>query len=146
MNTTAKWHCQTPLSTIVASDQLDAVLSCFFQPTQYQLHATKIPLDVREDSAQYFVEATIPGVKKEDIKLTVDKGDVTIVVESRRTEETPTNARTLLAERSLGKSSRSFSLAHEIDEAHIEARYTNGVLHLKLPKRITASAKQITIN
>jgi HSP20 family protein len=146
MNTMVKWHCQPPLSALAASDQLDAVLSRFFQPTQQMQRVAKIPLEVREDNTQYFIEATIAGVKKEDIHLTVDKHDVTMEVEARRADETTNEVRTLLSERQLGKASRAFSLAHEIDDTKVQARYADGVLYLVLPKRIDAAAKQITIN
>jgi HSP20 family protein len=121
----------------------DLVSSVFRLATGGSAHA--IPLDVAEDDKAYRVWATIPGVKKEDIQLAVENNEVSIDVDIKP-EMRQEGERVLHTERFVGKTSRRFSVAEAIDEAAIEAKYSDGVLSLVLPKKLTAAAKRISIN
>lgn len=102
-------------------------------------------MDVSENDKAYTVSVETPGVRKEDIEVTVDGGRVTIAVESRREREKKDDEQVVLSERYYGKAYRSFSLPGEVDEAHTEARYEHGTLTLTLPKKATARSKRINV-
>ncbi len=115
----------------------------FFRPVA---DATpEIKLEVSEDEKAYTVAATIPGVRKEDIHVSVEGGSVTIEAEVKQ-ETKEENARVLHSERFYGKTSRSFSVAQDIDESAVEAKYADGVLRLVLPKKAVTSGRKITIS
>ncbi len=111
---------------------------------------TPIKIEVREDATNYLVSAVLPGVKKDDIHVEVDKNEISIVAEIKRETSALTDAakdgeRLLHSERFYGKASRVFSVALEIDEAGVQAKYADGVLSLVLPKKTPVSAKRVTI-
>jgi len=107
--------------------------------------ALKLRVDVTEDEAAYTVHAEIPGVKKEEINVTIDGNQVAITAEVKQNREDKQGERLLRSERYYGKVYRAFSLAQDVDEAAAEAKYTDGVLELRLPKKVVASAKKLSI-
>ena len=113
-----------------------------------------IKIEVTEDLSSYRVSAVLPGAKKEDIHIEVDQKEVSIMAEIKRENIAPADAaknavkdgeRVLHSERFYGKTSRVFSLAQDIDEAAVEAKYADGVLTLVLPKKAPVSAKRVTV-
>ena len=106
---------------------------------------TRIKVDVKEDDSAYTVHAEIPGVKKEDIHVTVEGNQVSISAESRTEKEEKQGDKVLRSERYCGKVARSFTLAHDVDDAKAEAKYADGVLELTLPKRAANTTKKLTI-
>ena len=136
----------------------------FGQPVQIDAAPVRRPaLDVSESDGQYVVTLDIPGVNREDIKVSIDGRRVSIVAESKTgtksegssgdsqadTAEvsTPaaTNGRVILRERTSVSYGRSFTLPAEIDQAASQARLENGVLTLTLTKR-SASTAHLTVN
>ena len=100
--------------------------------------------DVTETDQAYTVKAEIPGVKKEDIKISVEGNRISINAEVK--EEKDEKATGMVrSERYYGKHTRSFTFPQEVDEAKAEARYENGLLMLTLPKKSGAAAKQLTV-
>jgi len=91
------------------------------------------------------VHAEVPGVKKEDIHVSIDGAIVSISAERRDEKDVKEGERMLRTERYFGKVSRSFQLAQEIDEAQVTAKYSDGVLELSLPKKAATQARKITI-
>ena len=110
-----------------------------------QLPVRRMKVDVAEQNGDYKVVAELPGVKKEDIKVNIDGDEVSITAETRAEKETKDGERLLHSERYVGKVSRAFRLAQEIDESRASAKYSDGVLELILPKKAAASAKQLAI-
>jgi HSP20 family protein len=102
-------------------------------------------IEVSEQQDAYKVNAELPGVKKEDIKVAVHGDEVSISAETRNDREVKEGERVVHSERYFGKLARTFRLGSEIDEAKVAAKYENGVLELTLPKRVPNGAKQITI-
>lgn len=129
------------------ADRLDNLFTGFLRPvTQDNRNVVKsIKVDVSEDSNAYRVSALIPGVKKEDIHVSVEGNAVSITAEVKRESEVKEGERVLHSERVYGSASRSFSLPQEIDETQVDAKYVDGVLNLVLPKKTQSSAKRITI-
>jgi HSP20 family protein len=93
----------------------------------------------------YTVKAEIPGVKKEDIKVDVEGGVVSITAELKHESEVKTG-KLLRTERTYGEQRRSFTLAHDIDDAMVVASYAEGVLTLSLPKKSGKASKHIAIS
>jgi HSP20 family protein len=86
----------------------------------------------------------MPGLKKEDIKVSVDGHHVSISA-THQEEKEQTSGGTVYSERYSGSQYRSFSLPQEVDDTKTEARYQDGVLHLTLPKKPGTASKQITV-
>ena len=132
----------------VFNDNFDAALRRFFAPTVFENEppALKMRLDVTENDKAYTVKADIPGVKKEDINVRIDGNVVQIDAEARSEKETKGNGdKVLRSERCYGTISRTFSLASDVDESGVQAKYADGVLTLELPKKAVPSARKIAI-
>jgi HSP20 family protein len=102
-------------------------------------------LDVTEQSGAYSVLAELPGAKKEDIQVQINGDQVSISAEVRGEREEKEGKRVVHSERYYGKLARSFQLGQDIDEAKVQARFTDGILELTLPKKAAATSRQITI-
>jgi len=105
----------------------------------------QIKMDVKENDNAYTVHADIPGVKKEDIHVSIEGNQVSISAESKMEKEEKKGEKVLRSERYYGKVARSFTLAHDVDDAKAQAKYSDGVLELTLPKKATTSAKKLAI-
>lgn len=105
----------------------------------------QIRLDVSEDDKTYAVKADIPGVRKEDIDVRIDGNVVTIAAEIKKDKEEKKDGRVLRSERRCGWTSRSFTLASAVDSAAADAKYANGVLELKLPKKTSSEGKRLAV-
>lgn len=105
----------------------------------------RMKVDVTESNGGYVVHAEMPGVKKEDINVSIDGAQVTLAGEVRREKDVKEGERLIHTERVYGKVERSFALPMEIDDAKVEAKFVDGVLELKLPKKAAAARKSITI-
>jgi HSP20 family protein len=102
-------------------------------------------LTITENENTFEVQAEMPGVKKEDIKVSVDGQRVSVEGESKREDEQREGDRVVYAERSVRKFQRSFMLPTEVDDNSAEARLEDGVLKLSLPKKQGSEAKRLTI-
>jgi HSP20 family protein len=129
------------------SDALDDIFRGFFmQPVRLDGQPeVQIKMDVSEDEKTYIVHADIPGVKKDDIHVMIDGNQVSISAEMKNEKEVKEGERLLRSERYYGSVSRAFSLAQDVDESAAEAKYMEGVLELKLPKKMVASTKELVI-
>jgi HSP20 family protein len=105
----------------------------------------QIKMDVKEDDQAYTVHADIPGVKKEDIHVSIEGNQVSISAETRVEKEEKKGEKVLRSERYVGKVARSFTLANEVDEAKAQAKYNDGVLELTLPKKAVSAARKLAI-
>lgn len=92
-------------------------------------------IDVSETSDSYQISAEIPGVKKEDINITLEDGVLTLEAEVHREEKEEREGRVIRSERRYGKYLRSFNLGSDVSESEIDASFKDGVLTLKAPKR-----------
>jgi HSP20 family protein len=105
----------------------------------------RVKVDVAERNGAYKVTAELPGVKKEDIQVSIDGSQVTLAAEVKKEKEASQDERVLHTERVYGKVMRSFTLPQEVDESKVEAKFRDGVLELTLPKKQAAQRKQISI-
>lgn len=106
----------------------------------------QIRMDVREADDRYLVNAEIPGANKDDIRVTVEGNRVSISAEVKQEKEDKEGERVIRCERSYGMASRSFTLAEEIDQNQVQARYNNGLLELTLPKKPGSPRREISIS
>ncbi|HUW28270.1 MAG TPA: Hsp20/alpha crystallin family protein [Sulfuriferula sp.] len=130
-----------------AVEPFDDLFRGFFRPVRPgNAAAVQIKMDVKEDDQGYTVHADVPGVKKEDIHVTIDGNQVSLTAETKRETQDKDGEKLLRSERYYGKSYRSFTLGSDIDDAAAEAKYHDGVLELRLPKKAAASAKRLEIH
>ena len=131
----------------VALDPFDDLFRGFLRPVRFegQPQPMQIKMDVKEDDKAYTVHAEIPGVKKEDIHVTIEGNQVSISAETKKEKEEKEGEKVLRSERYYGKVYRSFTLGQDVDEATATAKYNEGVLDLTLPKKATSSAKKLAI-
>ena len=116
-----------------------------YAPYEGREAALRAKVDVAEKNGAYLVSAELPGVKKEDIQVSIDGAQVTLSAEVKREREASQDERVLHVERAYGKVTRSFTLPQELDESKVEAKFRDGVLELTLPKKAAEARKQITI-
>lgn len=100
--------------------------------------------DITETDKEYLIKAELPEVKKEDIKVTLDDGAITISGE-RRHEKEQEKENEIRVERFYGTFSRTFSLPDNIDPKGIQAETKDGVLRVHIPKTQASTSKPIKI-
>lgn len=105
----------------------------------------QIKMDVSEDDKAFHVKAEIPGVRKEDIKVSIDGDRVSISAEVRKEKEEKKGETVIRSERYYGSQFRGFTLQQAVDATKADAKYDNGVLELTLPKKEPTSAKEIAV-
>jgi HSP20 family protein len=130
-----------------AATDIDELFRGFFAPVRRgeQGGPAGIRVDVTETPQGYVVHAEVPGVKKEDIHVTIEGNQVTIAAEIKRESEKKDGDRVIHAERYAGQLFRSFTLPVELDETTSEAKYENGVLELKLAKKPAIAGRKLTV-
>ena len=102
-------------------------------------------LDLSETAEAYFVEMAVPGMKAEDLNVTVENGVLTISGEVKQNTETK-ERNFHRVERRYGRFSRSVSLPSTVRGDAIEAKLEHGVLFLNIPKAEEVKPRKITIN
>ena len=124
----------------------DLLKGFFVRPVSFEGPAqSPVKVDVTEDDHAYKVKAELPGVKKEDINVSIDGSQISINAEVKKEHEEKDGERVLRSERYYGKFSRSFALSQDVDESTAQAKYSDGVLELILPKKTAVSAKKLYI-
>ncbi|MGH8130268.1 MAG: Hsp20/alpha crystallin family protein [Steroidobacteraceae bacterium] len=106
---------------------------------------TWIPVaNISETDTEYLIKAELPEVSKEDVKVTVDEGVITISGE-RRKEAEHKDEKVHRVESFYGNFSRSFRLPEDADVEAIQAESKNGLLKVRLPKKLEARARTIEV-
>ena len=103
-------------------------------------------LDVAETDGGYNVSIDLPGVAKDDVKITIDGRRVDVSAQTQRKETKKDGERVIYRERSSQSFARSFTLPEEVDQDASQAKLDSGVLSLTLAKKRAAAAKRLTIN
>ena len=102
-------------------------------------------MDVYEDKDNVFVRAEVPGMKKDEIDISLHEGVLTLSGE-RKLEKEHDKAQTHRVERFVGRFQRSITLPHPVDAARVRATYKDGILAVTLPKSEEAKPKQISVS
>jgi HSP20 family protein len=125
------------------SDPFDNLFEQFFGPVAGRgIQAYYVPASVWEDSNSYHVEMDVPGVNRENVDLTYEKGTLRITTERSAPQEQRAG---LVDERRYGKVTRTVTLPESIDPDSINAELANGVLHVTVAKKPEAQPKRIEI-
>ena len=112
--------------------------------TEYE-NAVWTPLtDISEDEDNFILKLDLPGVKKEDVKINYENGQLSISGERKQETEKKTS-KYHRVERSYGKYFRSFNLPSKIKEDKIDAEFKDGQLKITVPKSEEAKPKQIEV-
>ena len=107
---------------------------------------TQFRMDVTENDKEYQVRAELPGVKKEDISITINGNEVLISAEVKHEKDVKQGETVLRAECYYGKIQRAFILGQDVDEATSQAKYNDGVLELTLQKKTVVAAKRLAVH
>jgi HSP20 family protein len=100
--------------------------------------------DVVEDEKEYLIKVELPEVRKEDVKVTLENGTLTIAGE-RKSEKEVNNRKVHRVERSYGRFVRSFLIPDDADASAVNAAFKDGVLSVHLTKSEKAQPKQIEV-
>ncbi len=148
MNTLTRWE---PLREM---EDLQSRLSTLFGRTPMRRGNGKesitlpewTPLaDITEDDREYVIKAELPELRKEDVKVTVENGVLTISGE-RKFENEEKNKKYHRVERGYGSFVRTFALPEDADADKVKAVFKHGMLEVHLPKNEKAKPKQIEVN
>ena len=122
----------------------DGLLGVDWQPRDGATTAWVPPVDIFEEDHAIRITAEIPGVRPEDVKLTVENNVLTIQGSKQQVAEERAD-RVHRYERTYGAFERSFTLPTTVDANSIKASYENGVLTVTLPKVEKAKRRQIEV-
>jgi HSP20 family protein len=101
-------------------------------------------VDIGEDEGGFEVQAELPGIKKEDVKVTLENGVLTLQGERKQGQEGK-GRKILRTERSYGHFLRRFTLPDSVDETQVKAEFKDGILYLHLPKTEKAKPRAIEV-
>ena len=101
-------------------------------------------VDISEDDKEFVIKAELPGLKRDEVKVTVEDGVLSISGE-RKTEKEEKNRKFHRVERSYGSFLRSFTLPEGADATKVNAEFTDGVLNVRLAKTPKAQPKTIEV-
>ena len=105
--------------------------------------ARLLPMDAYETDDALVIEATVPGIRPEDVDITLERGRLTI--KTHRPKEEDEGRRWLHRETWRGHYVRHFTLPESLLEDKAEARYDHGMLTLRIPKKEAAKPRQIKV-
>jgi len=117
---------------------LDSLFDNFFAPTawkseQNQFFAPKV--DIKDNKDHYLISAELPGVKKEDIHISLQQGVLTLEAEVKQEDKEEKDGKIIRQERRYGRIQRSFTVGNTVHESDISASFTDGILSIKAPKK-----------
>ena len=142
------------MAQLIRNEPFDDLINNLFQgflvrpvaaPGGTPAAARPFSVEVSEEDKAYLLHAELPGVARDDIHVSIDTNEVTISAEVRNRRDERKDGRVLRSERYYGKLYRAFQLGDAIDEAAAEAKYADGVLELRLPKKAATTAKRLEI-
>ncbi|SKB45992.1 HSP20 family protein [Acetoanaerobium noterae] len=120
----------------IGFDDFSNMLDDFFTgswPIQRSLAGDKFKIDIQDNDTEYTIEAELPGVKKEDVEITLNDGRLNISVKKEEVSENKSK-KYIHRERKYAQMSRSILLADADDEG-IKAKLEEGVLTIQVPKK-----------
>ena len=139
-----------PFGSVVGFDPFRNFDEFFYMPRMPVFRTTpsepEMKMDLTEDDKAYYLKAEIPGVRKEDIHVAIDGNEVSVTAEMKKETEEKKGATVLRSERYYGRWSRNFTLGNTVEESKAEAKYTDGVLMLTLPKKVGMTVKEVVVH
>jgi HSP20 family protein len=140
-------HCPTPKNRLreflpANLAEFDSLLSQVISSTN--VRAGHCPAGIWEDEGSYHVELDMPGVSRDNVDITFDKGTLTVSAE-RKHEDSENTRKGWREERFYGKVTRSFTMPDTIDPDSISAQMNDGVLHMTVAKSPAAQPRKVEI-
>jgi len=146
MRSIVRWSPATNFASV--QDELNRVMEDVFGRSSRSEDSGSVlwhpPVDIEEQPDRYTLHLELPGMRLEDIKITIEDNRLMIRGEKTRTEEQK-NATYHRLERVYGTFERSFALSHAVKSDKIEATYRDGVLEVAVPKAEEAKAREIPV-
>ena len=102
----------------------------FFEGTESKVMKT----DIKEKKDKYLIDIDLPGYEKEDIKIEINNGYLTVTAEKTNSDEEKEEGRYIRKERYSGQCSRSFYVGDNVKDTDVKASFKNGILTLEFPK------------
>ncbi len=102
-------------------------------------------VDITEDDNSVLVNVELPGLSKEDVKISVNEDKVLTIQGAKKNEELAEGMRVVKSERGAGEFTRAFVLPENIDDDSIKAKFVNGVLEISLAKKEPEKPKEINV-
>lgn len=118
----------------------------FVRPSNSRGQTLGMPLDVAETRDGFVIEASLPGVKPEDLDITLQDNVLTISGEVRQEQSAGDKPNYHRVERRYGRFSRSVSLPTQVQSDKVKAHLDHGVLRLEVPKAEAVKPRKITVN
>jgi HSP20 family protein len=143
MKSVVRW---SPIASFASvQDEMNRVMEDVFGRSQSEAaNLWQPPIDVEEQTDRYLLHVELPGLKLEDIKITIENNKLSIRGEKTRTEEQKSATYHRL-ERVYGAFERTFTLTHGVKSDKVEATYRDGVLEVLVPKAEEAKAREIPV-
>ena len=135
--------------TLFNDKDFDELFDSFFRPVRRDdtASAERMPaMDITEKGNHYLIHAEMPGLNKEDIAIEVHDGVLSLRGEHQEESEEKQEGKVIRRERRVGRYVRSLTVGDTINEDAIEASYKDGVLTVKLPKKVAPEPKKIQVN
>lgn len=131
----------------LSNDFFNDFFKSFMRPMRFEFAAPlpDIKLEVSEKDNAYVVKAEVPGMRKEDIKVKVDRNHVWISAESKKEKSESAGGKMLRSEIYYGAASREFDLDSDVDAEQSKASYKDGILELTLPKAASSAARTLAV-
>jgi len=129
-------------STTRFENEIESLFNGYVTPDFFGLRAPALDLVERQNETRVIME--LPGVQKEDIKISLVK-DLLTIKGKRKSQGLPEGAKWIRNERQSGEFSRTIQLPHPVKTESISAEMTNGVLQIVLPKADEARPREIGI-
>ena len=135
--------------TLFNDKDFDELFDSFFRPVRRNEGGAleRMPaMDITEKDDHYLIHADMPGLNKEDIAIEVHDGVLSLRGEHQEESEEKQEGKVIRRERRVGRYVRSLTVGDTINEDAIEASYKDGVLTVKLPKKVAPEPKKIQVN
>ena len=126
-------------------EEMNRLHDHFFGGRGLQKQPFRVAVDIREEDDAFYVDAEVPGVAAQDVKVDVEKNVLTISGE-RKAEKDEAEGSYRRVERYFGTFSRSFTLPETVNADNIHADLKDGVLTLRLPKKEAPKPRAIPVN
>ena len=144
--TLSRWNPFTDSTSLRPMHEMSRLMDDLFRfPTGELAHASLPVADVTEDGNAYTVAVEVPGIKREDIQLSVQENTLSLRV-TRRSDKTEEGKTYRHVERFYGTFERHFPFASAVDPSQVRATYQDGVLEIVLPKAENARERRIEID
>ena len=120
------------------ADQMDRAFDGFLRPAN-QVVGGAVPIDIYEQDNKLFICASVPGVKPDDIDVTVEDRVLTIRGESKQNWESNEQTKVYRREQRFGTFTRSIRLPEGLDYENVDAEFENGMVTVSIPKTVKAN-------